>query len=179
VPDGRHPDCGPTAQVGAYAVPVPSVQVSATVSTPVALPAICVKTGLPTEDVAAVRGSASPQWTGVMIFFGFLAWVIALFMTGRRYALVVPLREDVFRRHRALGRASVVQVVVGLLVGVAMALSDSPVAVGFLAVAVGGVVLGLVNEWVNSFGVRLSPDGALVLTRVHPRFRDAVLTQAV
>jgi hypothetical protein len=88
------------------------------------------------------------------------------------------LREDVFRRHRALGRASVAQVVVGLLLGVVTSMQDSPTAVGFLVVAVGGVVLGLVNEWVNSFGVRVSPDGALVLTRVHPAFRDAVLAQA-
>lgn len=144
-----------------------------------ALPAVCVKTGVPTEEVASVRGSASPQWTGVLVLFSFLAWVVALFMTGRRYALVVPLREDVFRRHRALGRASVAQVVAGLALGILTSLQDSLMAMGFLVVAVGGVVLGLVNEWVNSFGVRLSPDGALVLTRVHPRFRDAVLAQAV
>jgi hypothetical protein len=156
-------------------VAVPSVQVSTTASTPVPLPAVCVKTGAPTEGVAAVRGSARPQWTGVLVLFSFLAWVIALFMTGRRYALVVPLRGDVFRRHRTLGRASVAQVVVGLLLGVVTSLQNSPLAVGFLAVAVGGVLLGLVNEWVNSFGVRLSPDGALVLTRVHAHFREAVL----
>lgn len=156
---------------------MPSVQVSTTVSTRLALPAICVKTGVPTEDVAAVRGSASPQWTGVMIFFGFLAWVVALFMTGRRYALVVPLRQDVFRRHRDLGLTSVAAVVAGLLLGLVTFSAEGLYAVWFLGMAGCGVVLGLVNEWVNSFGVRLSPDGALVLTRVHPRFRDAVLAQ--
>lgn len=157
---------------------VSSVRVSTTVSMPTSLPAVCVKTGVPTDDVAAVRGSASPQWTGVMILFGFLAWVVALFMTGRRYALVVPLRQDVFRRHRDLGSASVATVVAGLLLGLVSASSDSPYAVWFLVLAVCGVVLGLVNEWVNSFGVRLTREGALVLTRVHPRFRDAVLARA-
>jgi hypothetical protein len=159
-------------------VPVPTVQVSEAISRPVAVPSLCVKTGLPTEDVAAVRGSASPQWTGVMILFGFLAWVVALFLTGRRYALVVPLHGDVFRQHRDLGLASVAAVVAGSLLGLLTSSAGGPYAVWFLGMAGCGVVLGLVNEWVNSFGVRLTSEGALVLTRVHPRFRDAVLAQA-
>jgi type IV secretory pathway TrbD component len=141
------------------------------------LPAVCVKTGVATDDVASVRGSASPQWTGVMILFGFLAWVVALFMTGRRYALVVPLRGEVYRRHRDLGSASVATVVAGMLLGLFTSSTEGRYALWFLGLAGCGVVLGLVNEWVNSFGVRLAPDGTLVLTRVHPRFRDAVLSQ--
>jgi hypothetical protein len=154
---------------------MPSVQVSATDSELVSLPPVCVKTGLPTDDVVTVRGNASPQWTGVMVVFGFLAWLASMLLSGRRYSLEVPLQEHVLRRHRDLGRAGVVAAVAGFLLGLVAAYGGGDAAIWFLGIAAAGLVICVVNEWVNSFGVRLAPDGSLVLTRVHPRFRDAVL----
>ena len=154
---------------------MPSVAITTVEKHPVLLPSVCVKTGEPTDDMLRLRGSAAPEWTTVMILFGLFAWIVAQTMSSRRYNLVLPFDSAVLRRYRKWGRVAWSCVGLGLVLTVVAALMGRDDAFVMMAVSVLGVIVWLANEWANSVGVRLSREGNLVLTRVHPRFRAAVL----
>ena len=139
------------------------------------LPRVCVKTGVPTSDTVELRGYGTAPWTGPMIVFGFAAWVLASVMSSQAYAVTVPMRAEVVRRHRAWRRASSLLVGAGLVLAVAAAWNGRDDAYVLLLASVVGMALALANEGGNAVGVQLSRDGGLTLTRVHPRFRRAVL----
>ncbi|QGN58511.1 hypothetical protein [Nostocoides sp. HKS02] len=141
------------------------------------MPQICVKTGVPTADTLTIRGRATPVWAWAMIVFGFLPWLVAQAGSSHRYAITVPLQRAVFQRYRQWRRASWVLAALGITLMLGAAAVDGERALLLLAVTLVGLAWGLVNEWVNSVGIRLTREGALLMTRVHPAFREAVLRQ--
>ena len=162
----------------AYPLAVPTVAVSRTLTQPRRLPAVCVKTGVPTQESVRLTGTAAPAWTGAMIFFGLFAWLVASWMTSRRYEIVVPFRNQVFQRYCKWRRAGRVLIVLGPLMAVVAAVSARDNAFLLLGVSVLGLAFTAANEWANAVGVRLSRDGGLLLTRVHPNFERALLERA-
>ena len=162
----------------AYDPVVTSVEVTDTARKPLRMPAVCAKTGEPTADIIMLSGSAAPGWTGAMIVFGFLPWLFVRVMSGQPYRVALPLRSEVVRRHRDLSRASVAVFGLGVLLAFAAVAMGRERAWLLLGLCLLGIASSLVNEWTNGIGVRLAPSGALVATRVHPRFRDAVLAGA-
>jgi hypothetical protein len=140
------------------------------------LPPVCVKTGLPTPDVLRLAGRAAPSWVAPMVLVGFLPWLLARAGASRRYEVEVPLSAAVWQRFRIVRSAMRAAALVGLASSALAAATGAAVATVLVlcgVAVVGGVGL-LVNEWVNWFGVRLSPDGQLGFTRVHRDFVDSV-----
>ena len=78
-------------------------------------------------------------------------------------------------RYRQWRQASFAVIVTALVVGLLAAAVSWGQPVILLGLAVPGMVANLVNEWVNWFGVCLTRDGALVLTRVNPAVLNASL----
>ena len=139
----------------------------------VALPPVCVKTGVPTTNIVAIHGTAARVGSGAMIVFGFVPWLAAAFLTSERFDLRVPVDPAALTRYRQWRQASLAVVGIGLVVGSLSAAANWGNPLILLGLAVLGMVAHLVNEWVNWFGVYLTRDGALVLTRVHPAFLEA------
>lgn len=92
-------------------------------------------------------------------------------MTSRRYSITVPLSAPARARYQRWRPASVVALASGALLFVlASSLGRGPAAAPLLLISCMGLGGLLINEWLNSFGVRVAPDGAYLLTRVHPDF---------
>jgi hypothetical protein len=156
---------------------VAQVQISSTVVQTRELPPICVKTGQPTDETLTIRGAAAPSWTYVLILFGFLPWLIVRAFASRRYEVTVPLTREVWQRYREWKRAGWIGVGAGILLGLVAVALGRDRAFLLLGITVLGALLLFWNEWVNSIGVGLSRDGGLYLTRVHPAFRDAMVSR--
>ncbi|NYG08214.1 hypothetical protein BJ986_002701 [Phycicoccus badiiscoriae] len=154
---------------------MPTVQISESTMRVVPLPQVCVKTGTPTADVLTITGSAAPLWTGVLIVFGFLPWLVASLASSKRYAIEVPMHAAVWRRHRSLRRAALILVVAGITLVLVASIQGRDNAWLLLLPTFIGVALYVGNESMNTVGVHLSGDGGLLLTRVHPEFRRALL----
>jgi hypothetical protein len=137
------------------------------------LPAVCVKTGVPTTKFVAIHGTAARVGSGAMIVFGFVPWLAAAFLTSEPFDLRVPVHPAALARYRQWRQASLAVVAIGLVVGFFAAAANWGDPLILLGLAVTGMVAYLVNEWVNWFGVCLTRDGALMLTRVHPAFLEA------
>jgi hypothetical protein len=110
-----------------------------------------------------------------MIVFGIFAWLVAQTMSSRRYNVLLPFDSAVLRRHRKWRRATWSCAGLGVVLPVVAAgLGSDYASLPLLVALLVAVATGVGNEWANSVGVRLSRDGSLVLTRVHPRFAAAV-----
>lgn len=140
----------------------------------VALPPVCVKTGVPTTNFVAIHGTAGRVGSGAMIVFGFVPWLAAAFLTSERFDLRVPVDPAALTRYRQWRQASLAVVAIGLVVGFFAAALNWGDPLILLGLAIMGMVGHLVNEWVNWFGVCLTRDGALMLTRIHESFADAL-----
>ena len=141
----------------------------------VPLPRVCVKTGTPTADVLTIRGSAAPGWSWFMIVFGFLPWLVANLATSKRYVIEVPMRAVVWKRHRALRRAALYLFVTGVAFAIIATTQGWQNSAILLIPAFAGLALYAGNEWSNTIGVYLTRDGGLLLTRVHPGFKQALI----
>lgn len=141
------------------------------------LPRVCVKTGVPTGDVVRVRGRAAPEWAGATILFGLVAWLFVSSLSSRSYDVVVPFRAEAWRRHRALRTASLATLWAGVALAVVVGVLGGNGGFMLLLTLLGLAML-VVNDWRNSFGVRLGRDGALELTRVHDDFAAAARRSA-
>lgn len=150
-----------------------SVELGPPDDVPQHLPALCVKTGVPTGESVRLSGAAAPGWTGAMILFGLFAWFFASSMASRRYVLVLPWRLELVRQYRSWRRGGWVLVAAGPVLAVAASAWGISAGALLLCVSVIGVVVIVSNEWRSSVGVRLSPEAHLVLTRVHPDFAHA------
>lgn len=137
------------------------------------MPAVCAKTGAPTTDSVRLSGSAAPGWSGWMILFGLFAWAFAATMSSRRYELVLPFKREVLQRYRSWRRAGAFMIALGLILTVVAAALGGQNAAVLLGVSFVGLVFIIGNEWKNAVGVRLSDDGDLTVTRVHPDFERA------
>ena len=138
------------------------------------LPSICGKTGVPTSNIVRIRGSAAPGWTTSLIIFSWIGWLIATTATSWSYEVLLPYSAPAFRRWGMFRQLFFGVALLALFALFTAAISNSW---GLLpAVAVLGIAAacGLINEYVNACGVRVNGNGDMVLTRVHPAFRDAV-----
>ena len=138
------------------------------------LPPICLKTGVPTTNLVRVRGRAAPAWAGVTIVFGLVAWLFVSSASSRSYDLLVPFRAEVWQRHRKLRRAALATFWLGIVLAVVVGMVGGEQAWALLLLSLLGIAIGVVNDWRNSFGVRLGHEGGLELTRVHDDFAAAV-----
>jgi hypothetical protein len=153
---------------------MPSVEISESTSRLVALPRVCVKTGTPTADVLTIRGSAAPAWSWFMIVFGFLPWLFASVASSKPYALEVPMHAAVWRRHRQTRRAAWILFVAGVLLTIVATVQGAANSAFLLFPSLLGMAVYAGNEWLNTVGVQLTRDGGLLLTRVHPGFKQAL-----
>ncbi|WP_460968597.1 hypothetical protein [Pedococcus soli] len=142
------------------------------------LPRVCVKTGVPTGDVVRVRGRAAQDWAGATILFGLVAWLFVSSLSSRSYDLLVPFRAEAWRRHRTLRTASLATLWSGVVLAVVVGALGGNGGL-MLLLTVLGLALLVVNDWRNSFGVRLGRDGGLELTRVHDEFAAAARRSAM
>ncbi len=108
--------------------------------------------------------------------FGFVPWLATAFVSSEPFDLRVPVDPAAWTRYRQWRQASLVVVAVGLVVGVFAAAANWGNPLILLGLAITGMAAHLINEWISWFGVCLTRDGALMLTRVHPSFAEAVTT---
>ncbi|NNM46584.1 hypothetical protein [Knoellia koreensis] len=154
---------------------MPAIEVTTPGRQPVRLPAVCVKTGEPTEELVRLRGSAAPGWVLVTLLFGVIPYFFVHAMTSQRYELVVPLRDEVIRARRRWRRRGAAVVLGSIVAWVVAAMANLPAWAGWVfVVTLVGLGLLVFAEWRYAVGVRLAPSGAFELTRVDARFADGV-----
>ena len=143
-----------------------------------ALPRICVKTGVPTEDLVRVKGRAAPAWAGLTIVFGLVAWLFVSSASSRSYDILVPFRAESWQRYRTLRKGALATFWGGFVLAAVVGVLGGDHAWTLLLLSVLGMGTLLVNDWRNSFGVQLGRDGGLELTRVHDDFAEAARQRA-
>lgn len=136
------------------------------------LPPVCCKTGEPTDILVNIRFSYAPSWTWILFFFGILPWVLARVFASVRVEGDLPFSAEAERR-LVLSRRTAIVAMVLLIPFAALAFSGPAGAVLIIAdVAVAAVAYALNFVW--SPGIIPDDHHAVELTRVHPRFVDAV-----
>jgi hypothetical protein len=127
------------------------------------LPAVCAKTGEPTDSEVKIRFSSAPGWTWILLFFGIFPFLIAQYFATVHVDGLLPMSDIAQWRVKVFNRLfiglvvlSAVVIVVGfaldteaavILVGLAMMLAA--IFAMFLAlpfVLPSGAVMG---EWVQ------------------------------
>ena len=143
---------------------------------------LCAKSGEPTSQRVTLRGSAMPSWVNVLPVFSFFAMLLAGAKTSRPYVIDLPLSREAHDKWR---RGHLTAWVIGLIGGAtflfaALQGTEYPPVVGRtgVLVAFGGVIFGMINGYMNSVGVTLTRDHALLLKRVHPAFAASLPTSA-
>lgn len=134
------------------------------------LPSVCAKTGVPTDGTIRQVFAHVPGWPLLLIFWGFLPFVIAAGFARRKVTVDLPISNEARRRIRMVD--------VGMSVGLVLAVGLLIAAVAFRAawIAVGAGVVVLVTLIAGSAGRRLvwvsgRLDGdVLWLYGVHPTF---------
>lgn len=133
---------------------------------------LCAKTGRPTTQRVILRGSAMPTWVNFLFVFSFVGMLLAGAATSRRYVVDLPFSREAHDKWRRTKRAAWA---IGLVGGATIVLATSRggsslVLLVGVALAVVGVVVGVVNSSEGNVGVGLTRDNDLILTRVHPAF---------
>lgn len=133
---------------------------------------LCAKTERPTTQRVILRGSAMPTWVNFLFIFSFVGMLLAGAATSRRYVVDLPFdhaAHDRWSRGRrlawAIGLAGAAAIVVAASRG-----DSSILTLAGVALAVVGLVVGVVNSTEGNVGVGLTRDNELVLTRVHREF---------
>ena len=85
-----------------------------------------------------------------------------------------PSAYRCWRRHRKVRRAAFILFVAGVALAIVATLQGRDNSAVLLLPAFLGMAAYAGNEWFNTIGVRLSRDGGLLLTRVHPAFERAL-----
>lgn len=144
---------------------------------------VCVKTGLATRRRVTLRGHTLPAWVNVLMLFSFLSFLIAGSNSSRHYRVTLPFSRAAHGRWRMnkwlawfAGSAGAGALVGALTIGVDYA---GLLAGTGAALLLGAVALGAVNAALNTIGIRLTRDGDLVLTGVHPAFVEALRSAMV
>jgi len=139
------------------------------------LPAICIKTGTPTQQLMRLRGTASPEWTNWLILFSLFAWLITSNATARSYNVVVACRPEVIRRWHRWRMLGLVAIIAGILLVTGTAVEGFSDPLIFLVLDIAGIAMLVVNGLRNGVRVSMTADGDIELGRVHPAFRAATL----
>jgi hypothetical protein len=147
-----------------------------------ALPAVCLKTGQPTEGETQKRTlQTAPAWTPILFLFGLVPYAIARRVAGERVALYVP-------KTRAGTKASLMYERIGLLVAtlgfvliiVAAAMGSGAAYCLGIAAIVAAIVLANWEARANNIGIRLKhKDPTVVLSRVHPAATQILLQAGI
>lgn len=143
------------------------------------LPHVCVLSGREADGTTSFRLARTPGWTYVLLLFGILPFIVAMFFATERITIHLPVEREALaavrrRRHRAIAA-----VVIGVAVGVVSAVVGSTVLLwsGIVA-AVGGLLwLALgpnVPRWKPTGDV-----GRIELGWVHHVFAAAMHAQTV
>jgi hypothetical protein len=158
-----------------------------------ALPAICVKEGVPTEDRLTIREQSQSAGLGaawLLLFFGPLGWLVLFLISVTRrpgdfVTARVPFCEFAFRRLRvarrmrlAWGGATIVLLILALAAAVIHGSASLPAAIALGAGAIAALVMTVrESSRYNHARVGLALDASrrwLTLSGVHPDFALAV-----
>lgn len=136
------------------------------------LPAVCAKTGVPTDGYTKIRFSSAPTWTWILLLFGILPFLIAQYFATVHVEGIVPMSDVAQRRVTVFNRLFIGFVALGVVV----------IAVGWWALDTEGTVIlvGLAMMIAAAFVMFLAlpfvlPSGAVLgewvqLSFVHERF---------
>jgi len=135
------------------------------------LPAVCVKTGVPTEFLVRTGFTVVPGWTWWLLLCGVVPFVLAQVFAGEKVEATLPVSDEALRRVRAwrwawricAALAVVLIVLAGVLGSAAVAWAGAALIVASLVVSVGANLV-----WVGVTNTRRRDQ--VFLTRVHPRF---------
>ena len=145
-----------------------------------AFPPVCAKTGKTTQAVVDLRVVIMPRWSRLLLLLGVLPWFIARPVIGQGFIARIPLTEDLVARvtkSRADLTAAMLGGVFATIIGSFVPRDDLQVAfvgLGFLIV-VGSVTALILGE--RDYGIDIRPTTweTVMLRRIHPRFRDALV----
>lgn len=142
------------------------------------LPRVCVRTGEPATAALKVDAYRTPLWAYAFLLIGVLPGLVAIAVVRNSHPhlrLMVPVSARVGARRRdrlALAMAATLGGVVLIVVGATSA-SDLAVWVG-IGLSVAALVLVVMALNVPGVSAQISRRGDVVLTRVHPRFAEAL-----
>lgn len=142
-------------------------------------PDVCAKTGEAAEYLGRVEARQTPEWPCLLLLFGILPYLIAAWFSTDRTEGDVPFSARAVRRlqrltwvRRSAGLLALGLVIAGVLLG-----SAGVTVAGFGLVIAYVVMLVVGAVW--SVGGRLDRQaGAVQLTGVHDRFKEAVASPA-
>src|SRR6266545_609670 len=138
------------------------------------LPAVCARSGAPADRLVALTARARAGWTWWLLPLGVLPFLVARHFAPRIVVLVPISRQAGKRveRLRLAGLLTLLEAVALAIAGVVGHRRDAfMAAIGFLVSAAGLRAL----EAAFSVRGRLDPSArGVLLTGVHPAFRDAV-----
>jgi hypothetical protein len=139
------------------------------------LPAICAKTGAAPDRDLVLRVRTLSGWTWLLLLLGVVPYLVVRYFLTREVEIALPFSARAARRLARARRSRLISLVAGgslLMVGAAthqgavLALSAASLAAALVACAV---------ELALSVGGRLDRSArGILLTGVHPTFRDAV-----
>jgi hypothetical protein len=135
-------------------------------------PGVCAKTGVPADRTIRQEFGELPGWTLLLIFWGFIPFLIATGFARRKVTVELPLSARTRRNIAVVDLVSVIGVVVGFgLLLVMWVIGEIGLALGAAGLVVAVLIGGSVARrlvWVSG---RLEGD-VLWLYGVHPRFAE-------
>jgi hypothetical protein len=139
------------------------------------LPMVCAKTGARADRMVCVQAAKAAGWTWWLLQYGPLPFQSARWLARRRITGWIPMAARPAARLKRIRYFSFLSLVAGTLAVIISMLISAPslaqLAVVSLAVA---ITVAMVEPW-WSVGAHLDPSAdKVLLTRVHPRFRDAI-----
>jgi hypothetical protein len=141
------------------------------------LPPVCCKTGERTRLIVERKQRVIPPWTWVLLPFGVLPFVVvALLLTRRTVVVALPMSRRAARRLRTADRFGRLCLFFAVLTGLAAATGRSPLPWLVPVALFVATALAYARAHMLWVGVDLSYTTARLvhLTRVHPRFAEAV-----
>jgi cytochrome bd-type quinol oxidase subunit 2 len=142
-------------------------------------PDVCAKTGEAAEYLGRVEATRTPEWPCLLLLFGILPYLIAAWFSTDRTEGDVPLSARAVRRLQRLAwvRRPVGLLALGLVIAGVLLESAGVTVAGFGLLIAYMVLLVVGAVW--SVGGRLDRQaGAVQLTGVHDRFKEAVASPA-
>jgi hypothetical protein len=139
-----------------------------------ALPAVCARSGRPADRFLAVTARARAGWTWWLLPLGVLPFLAARHF-ATRITVLIPISRQAAQRVERLRLAGLLALLLAMASAMAAAVSDrrAPllVALGLLVTAAGFMAM----EATSLVRAQLDPSArGVLLTGVHPAFRDAV-----
>lgn len=139
-------------------------------------PAVCVKTGVPTNLRITTSLSVTPGWTWALLLCGILPFFLVRVLASEKVPATLPVAEKAWNRALTANR-----ITIALLVAIVVSFV-SLVAAPFRGPVLGTILVGLIVaeilaliswNWLWIGLANGSHRGEVVLTRVHPDFAHA------